>query len=404
MTPSERNDGDEVVALIGPLRRIVAARVGDVHLVDEVVQETLVRVLHARDRVADDALLPYAVVTARNLIASHGRMDATARRNAVRLVSLDEPEDPQETIVRAEEAAAIQTALRALPDRDRETLIAHEVHDVDTLALAESRSSTPGGVAARLARARARMRVDYVLALRRVDLPTAACRPALLALSAGDQRRQKALNAGSHLLACSTCAGLSEPLLGRKRVLAGVLPVGLLTRLSRIKPPRPSGRSMQQVGAAGAVIGVVTVVAVLALTGGEPDPQAASPGPTVVTPLPSQPLVIGAGHPALTRPVLVDAARSGQQVRAEDATVLAVPVDEGLWLASGDGRIWVQLTGSGESAFRARPGQRLYFVAQAIQHRQGFAHRIGLHDRDAARRLDRQQVHLSVAPEDIRAG
>jgi serine/threonine-protein kinase RsbT len=39
----------------------------------------------------------------------------------------------------------------------------------------------------------------------------------LLALSAGDRRRQRDLDAGGHLLACAWCARLSEPLLDRRR-------------------------------------------------------------------------------------------------------------------------------------------------------------------------------------------
>jgi hypothetical protein len=41
--------------------------------------------------------------------------------------------------------------------------------------------------------------------LRRVELPTARCQPVLLALSAGDRRRQLALDAGGHLMQCPTC-------------------------------------------------------------------------------------------------------------------------------------------------------------------------------------------------------
>jgi anti-sigma regulatory factor (Ser/Thr protein kinase) len=42
----------------------------------------------------------------------------------------------------------------------------------------------------------------------------------LLALSAGDRRRQRDLDAGGHLLACTWCARLSEPLLDRRRSAA----------------------------------------------------------------------------------------------------------------------------------------------------------------------------------------
>ena len=60
----------------------------------------------------------------------------------------------------------------------------------------------------------------YLLELEQAELPTARCRPVLLALSAGDQRRQRDLDAGGHLLACSWCARPSEPLLDRGRTAA----------------------------------------------------------------------------------------------------------------------------------------------------------------------------------------
>ncbi len=46
--------------------------------------------------------------------------------------------------------------------------------------------------------------------------PTRQCRPALLALSSGDRRRQAEVDAGYHLLDCDFCAGLSEPLFDRR--------------------------------------------------------------------------------------------------------------------------------------------------------------------------------------------
>jgi anti-sigma regulatory factor (Ser/Thr protein kinase) len=84
-----------------------------------------------------------------------------------------------------------------------------------------SRDSTPGAVAAQLARARARLRVEYLLELEPTKPPSGRCRPVLLALSAGDRRRQRELDAGGHLLGCGWCARLSEPLLDRRRT-AGV--------------------------------------------------------------------------------------------------------------------------------------------------------------------------------------
>ncbi|MFW5469096.1 anti-sigma regulatory factor [Knoellia sp. CPCC 206435] len=70
-------------------------------------------------------------------------------------------------------------------------------------------------MAAQLKRARARLRVEYVLALDGAEPPTDHCRPVLLALSSADRRRQRELDAPRHLLECEQCALLSEPLLGR---------------------------------------------------------------------------------------------------------------------------------------------------------------------------------------------
>lgn len=83
-------------------------------------------------------------------------------------------------------------------------------------------------MAAQLARARAKLRVNYLLAIRAIDLPTDRCQAVLNALSAGDRRRQRALDAGGHLLDCKVCAALSNPLTERRRTLAGFLPLGLV--------------------------------------------------------------------------------------------------------------------------------------------------------------------------------
>jgi anti-sigma regulatory factor (Ser/Thr protein kinase) len=71
-------------------------------------------------------------------------------------------------------------------------------------------------VAAQLNRTRARLRVEYLLALDDVELPTDRCRAVLYALSGGDRRRQREVDAGRHLLECEVCARLSEPLLERR--------------------------------------------------------------------------------------------------------------------------------------------------------------------------------------------
>jgi RNA polymerase sigma factor (sigma-70 family) len=215
--PTSKLWHDDVLELTPLLRRVIAARVRDRQVVEDLVQETLTRVMSARRRLEPQTLAPYAVVTARNLVTSLATGEDRSRRHAHRLIDLREPMLPEEETLRREESRAITTALARLPQHDQEALVAHEVEGMDTATLASSRDSTPGAVAAQLSRARAKLRVEYLLELEQAEPPTARCRPVLLALSAGDRRRQRDLDAGGHLLACSWCARLSEPLLDRRK-------------------------------------------------------------------------------------------------------------------------------------------------------------------------------------------
>jgi RNA polymerase sigma factor (sigma-70 family) len=215
--PSSERPQDDVVELTPLLRRVIGARVRDSHVVEDLVQETLARVMATRRRLEPRALAPYAVVTARNLTRSLATSEQRSRRHAHRLIDLREPVLPEDEALRQEESRAITTALGRLPQHEQEALVAHEVEGTDTATLAASRDSTAGAVAAQLNRARARLRVEYLLEMEQAEPPTARCRPVLLALSAGDRRRQRDLDAGGHLLACAWCARLSEPLLDRGR-------------------------------------------------------------------------------------------------------------------------------------------------------------------------------------------
>src|SRR4029450_1625527 len=202
------------------LRRVIAARVREGQVVEDLVQEPLTRLLAPRRRLEPRTLAPYAVVTARNLTRSLATSEDRSRRHAHRLIDLREPVLPEDEALRREESRAITTALAKLPQQDQEALVAHEVEGTDTTTLAASRDSTPGAVAPQLSRPRAKLRVEYLLELEQAEPPTARCRPVLLALSAGDRRRQRDLDAGGHLLACGWGARLSEPLLDRRRTAA----------------------------------------------------------------------------------------------------------------------------------------------------------------------------------------
>jgi RNA polymerase sigma factor (sigma-70 family) len=204
-----------VAALIPLVQRVVRARVRDPTLADDLVQETLTRLLTALDRVDPGMLEPYAIVTARNVVASMWQAEERRRRNQHRVVDLRPPSEPEERLILDEEHDAVARALGRLDERDRDLLHAHEVAGQDTRSLAADLGVSKGAVAAQLNRTRARLRVEYLLALEDTDPPSDQCRPVLLALSGGDRRRQREVDAARHLLECAVCARLSQPLLDR---------------------------------------------------------------------------------------------------------------------------------------------------------------------------------------------
>lgn len=205
----------DVEALIPIVRRIIRARVDDPTVVDDLVQETLVKVLARGNRIAPGMLEPYAIVTARNVVRSLWITRDRHRRNQHRVLELDGADAPDEQLLRKVDAQAVSEALARLGERERATLLAHEVAGRDTKSLATDLGSTPGAVAAQLNRTRARLRVEYLLALHGLEPTSDRCRPVLLSLSAADRRRQAEVGAARHLLECQVCATLSEPLMER---------------------------------------------------------------------------------------------------------------------------------------------------------------------------------------------
>jgi serine/threonine-protein kinase RsbT len=205
----------DVERLLPIVRRVVRARVADPVAAEDLIQETLTRVLAAGTRVQPATIEPYAIATARNVVASLWKERDIQRRNQHRVLDLVPVDQPDRHLEAAEDRTAVSRALARLSERDRNLLLAHEVAGTDTQSLADELGSTPGAVAALLNRTRARVRVEYLLALEHADPPTSSCRPVLLALSSGDRRRQRETDASRHLLECPLCARLSEPLLRR---------------------------------------------------------------------------------------------------------------------------------------------------------------------------------------------
>lgn len=93
---------DEIVEVTGLLRRIVARKIGELDAVEDIVQETVARLLAARQRLDGRAVGPYAIVTARNLVASRYERADTANRHEHRLVDLGGAAEPDERMLEQE--------------------------------------------------------------------------------------------------------------------------------------------------------------------------------------------------------------------------------------------------------------------------------------------------------------
>jgi RNA polymerase sigma factor (sigma-70 family) len=370
------------------VRRVIAARVVNPDNVDDLVQETLARVWEASPRLDPEAVTPYAIVTAQNLVRSLARSQDTRRRHSHRLVDPREPVRPEDEAVRKEEAAAVATALARLPSSDRDTVVAHEVGGVDTATLARRLDSSPGGVAVKLARARAKLRVEYVMALRKAEAPTRRCRSVLIALSSADQRRQIALKAGEHLLECSYCAELSEPLIERRRSLAGLAPVAAVAKSFRwVRHAAHSGSV--QATAAVTTVAAVGIAAVMA----SHHPSPPKPSPRV-----SSQLTTEKGANLRLLPHGLGLKRyAGRAVEGHGIRVVSVPADEGFWIDAGKGdRVWIQRRGAGESGAHVKAGDRVTFHGRVVANDADFTKTAGVSAREGAALLRREGYHISI--------
>src|SRR6476620_3679834 len=115
---------EPIVDLVPIVRRVVAARISDPATRDDIVQETLTRVMASRSRVDHESLVPYAIATARNLIASLVQREQRARRNAHLLVESHDPEPrPEDELLRRERANHVGAAMSRLSVAEQDILL-----------------------------------------------------------------------------------------------------------------------------------------------------------------------------------------------------------------------------------------------------------------------------------------
>ena len=279
-------DSDALADVGTAVRRALAARTSDPHLIDDLTQETLLRLARSERELTADEQRAYAVVTARNLLTSHFRSQSVQRRHQHRLVEHDGATDPEQRTIENEESAALASALTRVDPGERDLLLRHEVTGTDLATLAGEADVSSGAIAMRLARARANLRLEFLLVFRRLSLPTPQCRPVLLALAAGDRRRQAQLNAVGHVATCPTCEELVVPMTERDRRVAAwiVVPLGDLWRRLR----RAFRSWWVRVATVGMVLAVVGGLIVLVgdprgaddASGGPPSATRAAPAAT----------------------------------------------------------------------------------------------------------------------------
>jgi RNA polymerase sigma factor (sigma-70 family) len=386
----------EVLAAEPVVRRVIAARAANAADVDDLVQDCLERLLVARQRLAPEAILPYAVVTARNLVSSNARTAMRRAAAAPRLHDASEPDRPEDVLLAGESRRAMTAALARLSDAERQDLMAYH-----GLSATESAATPParGALRVRMARTRAKLRLEYLLAYRHVELPTPQCRGVLLAISAGDTRRQRQLNAAQHLLDCETCATLSEPLDRRSVALTAIaIPGALVAWLARQAKAHPA-HTAAGVAAGSAVVAAAAVLGPrLAAPAPERHVQASAPA--------SRPAPVISNLSIGGRPVSDAAAgrsiRSmiGEHATASGAAVVTAVTRNGFWIGSVQGRVWVELVGP-LRPLRVRTGDRVRFAGTVVGNSRSFPGQAGLTSRSDADLLTRQGAHLTVSTTSI---
>ena len=83
-----------VVELVPVLRRVVGARIKDPDTLDDLVQETLARLMSSSSRVDPDKLHHYAAVTARHVVASYAERNDRARNRSHLFAEAGDVEPP----------------------------------------------------------------------------------------------------------------------------------------------------------------------------------------------------------------------------------------------------------------------------------------------------------------------
>jgi len=139
------------------LVRLATLLVDDLQLAEDVVQEAFIAVHRHADRIRDpDATLAYLRTSVVNTARSMIRKRMTARRYQQAVLDRDEP-PADTTVMLAAEHREVLTALRRLPDRQREVLTLRYWSDLSEAQIAETLGISRGAVKSNASRGIARL-------------------------------------------------------------------------------------------------------------------------------------------------------------------------------------------------------------------------------------------------------
>ena len=122
-------------------------------------------------------------------------------------------------------------------------------------------------------------------------------------------------------------------------------------------------------------------------------PGTPKPPPVAVSACPELDIA-GRGAPSATSELV---GRIGQPVAGRSVLVESVPSNEGFWIRCGPLRLWVQLTGQGESNPTIQAGSRVTFNGTIVGHDASFPDQVGVTPAEGAGQLANDRIHVETS-------
>jgi hypothetical protein len=106
--------------------------------------------------------------------------------------------------------------------------------------------------------------------------------------------------------------------------------------------------------------------------------------------------MIGTEQADATPASTVLASQVGQQITMSRVPVQSVPADEGFWVNSDHGRVWVQIATDHESPYTVRSGDVVTLRGVVVAHNPDFPGRVGVTAAEGAAGLAAARAHVTI--------